>query len=183
MPIVFVAAIDGLARIQARAARRRAPATGSRAWSAAPPLPGAAAAHRAPRAARYAAVAMAAIAAVLAFRFPLAQLWSPRTYQITPQVRAEREAITRVPPGTTVESTLTTLAPLATRDTTYWIGTPGNPVPRYILFDATDSGYRRVPTDLLGFLDQLYPSVTYQTIFEADNVYVFRRTTNGPRLS
>jgi uncharacterized membrane protein len=191
MPIVFVAAIDGLARIQARAARSRAQATGSRAPAAVPPLPGAippvpgaaAAAHRAPRAARYAAVAMAAIAAVLAFRFPLAQLWTPRTYQISPQVRADREAMARIPAGTTVESTLTTLAPLATRDTTYWIGTPGNPVPRYILFDATDSGYRRVPTDLLGFLDQLYPSVTYQTIFEADNVYVFRRTANGPRLS
>ena len=44
-------------------------------------------------------------------------------------------------------------------------------------------GCRRVPTGLLGFLDQLYPSVTYQTIFEADNVYVFRRTANGPRRS
>ena len=183
MPIVFIAAIDGLARIQARSARSRAPVTGSRARAAAPPPSAAAAAHRAPRAARYAAAAMAAVAAVLVFRFPLAQLWDPGTYQISPQVRAERAAIARIPAGATVESTLTTLAPLATRDATYWIGTPGNPVPRYILFDATDSGYRRVPTDLLGFLDQLYPSVTYQTIFEADNVYLFRRTVNGPRLS
>jgi uncharacterized membrane protein len=183
MPIVFVAAIDGLARIQARAARSRAQATGSGA-RAAVPAPGAAAAtHQAPRAARYAALAMAAIAAVLAFKFPLAQLWNPRTYRISAQVRAEREAIARIPPGTTVESTLTMLAPLATRDITYWIGTPGNPVPHYIAFDAADSGYRRVPTDLLGFLDQLHPGVTYQTIFEADNVYVFRRTANGPRLS
>jgi hypothetical protein len=125
---------------------------------------------------------MAAIAAVLALRFPLAQLWNPRTYEISPQVRAEREAIARVPAGTTVESTLTMLAPLATRDTTYWIGTSGNPVPRYIAFAAADSGFTRPPTDLLGFLDQLYPGVTYQTIFTADNVYVFRRTANGPRL-
>jgi hypothetical protein len=65
---------------------------------------------------------------VLAFRFPLAQLWHPRTYQISAHVRAERAAIAMVPPGTTVESTLTTLAPLATRDSTFWIGTPGNPV-------------------------------------------------------
>jgi uncharacterized membrane protein len=182
MPIVFVAAIDGLARIQARAARSGAPATGSRAWAAVPPPGTAAAARRALLAARYAAVAMAAIAAVLAFRFPLAQLWNPRTYEISPQIRAEREAIARVPAGTTVESTLTMLAPLATRDTTYWIGTSGNPVPRYIAFDAADSGFTRPPTDLLGFLDQLYPGVTYQTIFKADNVYVFRRTANGPRL-
>ena len=39
------------------------------------------------------------------------------------------------PPGTTVEATLTMVAPLAARDDTYWIGTAGNPAPRYIVFD------------------------------------------------
>jgi hypothetical protein len=93
------------------------------------------------RAARYAAVAMAAIAALLAFRFPLAGLWSPRTYQVTPHVRAEREALALIPAGTTVESTLTMLAPLAARDGATWIGTAGNPVPRYVAYDADNSGY------------------------------------------
>jgi uncharacterized membrane protein len=163
MPVVFVAAIDGLARIQAHAAQRPR-RTGT-------------------RAPRHAAAAMALVAVALAFRFPLAQLWHPRTYQISAHVRAERAAIAVVPPGTTVESTLTMLAPLATRDSTFWIGTPGNPVPRYIVYDAANSGYTHPPTDILGFLDQRYPGVTYQMIFREHRVYVFRRITNGPRLS
>ncbi len=75
------------------------------------------------------------------------------------------------------------LAPLATRDATYWIGTPGNPVPRYIVYDAANSGYTHPPTDILGFLDQRWPGVTYQTIFHEHRVYVFRRIVNGQRLS
>jgi uncharacterized membrane protein len=222
MPIVFVAAIDGLARIEARAASRRRQASvgrtayppWSKAWTAkqealaarsqiradgAGPAgaagtgaagaagtgpPGAAApAHPASRpggrVTQYAAVAMAAIAALLALMFPLAGLWNRATYQVTPHVRAEREALALIPPGTTVESTLTVLAPLATRDAAFWIGTAGNPVPRYVVFDAVNSGYAHPPTDVPGFVNQRYPGVTYQTIFHSDGVYVFRRTTDG----
>jgi uncharacterized membrane protein len=207
MPIAFLAAVDGLARIQARAARRQARAADasrraypswSRAWAAKqeasaarsqaraamPRRQGAAAPARpAPRpgerAARYAAVAMAAAAALLAFGFPLSGLWSPRTYQVTPHVRAEREALALIPAGASVESTLTMLAPLAARDSATWIGTAGNPVPRYVAFDAGNSGYARPPADVPGFVNSRYPGVTYQTIFKADGVYVFHRTANG----
>jgi len=195
MPIAFVAAIDGLARIQARAAGRQAGAASAsrppgppwgRAWAAKqeasaarsqarPARPG----PSAGRAARYAAVAMAAIAALLAFGFPLASLWSPRTYQVTPHVRAEREALALIPAGTTVESTLTMLAPLAARDRATWVGTAGNPVPRYIAFDAGNSGYAHPPADVPGFVNSRYPGVTYRTIFKADGVYLFRRIANG----
>jgi uncharacterized membrane protein len=227
MPIVFVAAIDGLARIQARAARRQARAASAgrqayppwcKAWaakneaaatrsqaaaarrqalpdgpapagSAAPAYPAGAAApaHLASRpggrATRYAALAMAAIAALLAFMFPLAGLWYSRTYQVTPHVRAEREALTLVPAGTTVESTLTMLAPLAARDTAYWIGTAGNPAPRYIVFDAHNSGYAQPPADVPAFVNSRYPDVTYQLTYKSDGVYVFLRTAgrNRPR--
>lgn len=221
MPIAFVAAIDGLARIEARAARRQARAASagcpgsagrpayppwSRAWTAKQEAlaarsqawaagtgaagaagtgpPGAAApAHPASRpggrVTRYTAVAMAAIAALLALMFPLAGLWNPGTYRVTPHVRAEREALALIPPGTTVESTLTTLAPLAARGSATWIGTAGNPVPRYVVFDDVNSGYAQPPTDVPAFINQRYPGVTYQTIFHSDGVYVFRRTANG----
>jgi len=207
MPIVFVAAIDGLARIQARAARRQARAAGARrqayppwskAWAAKQeaeaarsrpraggpgPAGAAAPAHPASRpggrVTRYAAMAMAAIAALLAFMFPLAGLWNPGTYQASAHVRAEREAMALIPAGTTVESTLTTLAPLAARDTTYWIGTAGNPVPRFIVFDAHNSGYAHPPADVPGFINGRYPGVTYQTTFKSDGVYVFIRTASG----
>jgi uncharacterized membrane protein len=221
MPIAFVAAIDGLARIEARAARRQARAASagcpgsagrpayppwSRAWTAKQealaarsqawatgtgptgatgtgPVGAAAPAHPASRpggrVTRYTAVAMAAIAALLALMFPLAGLWNPGTYRVTPHVRAEREALALIPPGTTVESTLTTLAPLAARGSATWIGTAGNPVPRYVVFDDVNSGYAQPPTDVPGFINQRYPGVTYQTIFHSDGVYVFRRTANG----
>ena len=229
MPIAFVAAIDGLARIEARAGRRQARAASagcpgsagrpayppwSRAWTAKQEAlaarsqawatgtgptgaagtgaagaagtgpPGAAApAHPASRpggrVTRYTAVAMAAIAALLALMFPLAGLWNPGTYRVTPHVRAEREALALIPPGTTVESTLTTLAPLAARDSATWIGTAENPVPRYVVFDHVNSGYAQPPTDVPAFINQRYPGVTYQTIFHSDGVYVFRRTANG----
>jgi uncharacterized membrane protein len=221
MPIAFVAAIDGLARIEARAARRQARAARagcpgsagrpayppwSRAWTAKQeamaarsqawatgtgpvgaagtgPVGAAAPAHPASRpggrVTRYTAVAMAAIAALLALMFPLAGLWNPGTYRVTPHVRAEREALALIPPGTTVESTLTTLAPLAARGSATWIGTAGNPVPRYVVFDDVNSGYAQPPTDVPGFINQRYPGVTYQTIFHSDGVYVFRRTANG----
>jgi uncharacterized membrane protein len=183
MPIVFLAAIDGLARIQASSARRQPRGTRGQAWPARGQAWGTRGQARpAPRpvraAAWYAAVVMTAVAAVLAFRFPLAKVWNPQTYVISPHARAEREAIARVPAGTTVEATLTLLAPLVTRDTTFWIGTAGNPVPRYIVFDVANSGYSQPPTDIPGFLDQRYPGVTYQKIFEASDVYVFRRAAN-----
>jgi uncharacterized membrane protein len=220
MPIIFVAAIDGLARIQARAARRQARAASagpqanppwSKAWAAkkeaaaargwdlaarsqdvaarsydmaataGPPgaaPPARAASRPGGRVTRY-AVAMAAAAALLALGFPLARLWSPATYQITPHVRAEREALTLVPAGTTVESTLTTLAPLAARDTAYWIGTAGNPAPRYIVFDADNSGYAQPPANVPGFINGRYPGVTYQMTYKSDGVYVFLRTAGG----
>jgi uncharacterized membrane protein len=195
MPVVFVAAIDGLARVQARAARRQARAANasrrayppwSKAWAAKQEASAAQSGARAAmpglpggRAARHAAVAMAAIAALLALGFPLADLWSPRTYQVTPHVRAEREALALIPAGITVESTLTMLAPLAARDSATWIGTAGNPVPRYVVFDADNSGYAHPPADVPGFVNSRYPGVTYQTIFKADGVYLFRRTANG----
>jgi uncharacterized membrane protein len=195
MPIVFVAAVDGLARIQARTAGRQA-RTGntsrrayppwSKAWAASQEASAAQSRDRAAvrgppgaRAARYAAVAMAAIAALLAFMFPLAGLWNPGTYQASAHVRAEREAMALIPAGTTVESTLTTLAPLAARDTTYWIGTAGNPVPRFIVFDADNSGYAHPPADIPGFINGRHPGVTYQTTFKSDGVYVFIRTASG----
>jgi len=227
MPIVFVAAIDGLARIQARAASRQARAASagpqayppwSKAWAAkkdaaaargpdlaarsqdvaarsydmaarsqemaatagppgAPP-PAHAASRSGGRVTRY-AVVMAAAAALLALGFPLARLWNPATYQVTPHVRAEREALTLVPAGTTVESTLTMLAPLAARDTAYWIGTAGNPAPHYIVFDADNSGYAQPPANVPGFINGRYPGVTYQMTYKSDGVYVFLRTAGG----
>jgi len=203
MPIVFLAAIDGMARFRAASARRaasaKAPVTESRgpfghrrvpgpsgsgvspgggvspraggargrAWARLP-YPGEAVA-------RYGALVMLVLAGWLAFRFPLDGLWNSQTYLIAPHVSAEDAAIARVPPGVTVEATLSMLAPLAARDTTYWIGTSPNPAPQYIVFDDDNSGWSPPPGNVLTFVDQRHPGYQYLRIFLDNNVYVFRR--------
>ncbi len=171
MPIVFLAAIDGLARIQAHAARRAANQAAARRGS---PLGS--------QAGRYAAALMAVIAVVLAFRFPLADVWKPQTYHITAHARADRAAVAAIPPGATVVATLSLLAPLATRDTTYWIGTSGRLIPPYLVFDGLDSGYSPPPRNVPAFITRIYPQARFRAIFRADDVYVFRlvsRTAQG----
>ncbi len=166
MPIVFLAAVDGMARFRAASARRAAQ-PGRRARPGLPRLGEAVA--------RYGAVVMVVLAGWLAFRFPLAGLWNSQAYVITPHVSAEDAAMARVPDGVTVEATLSMLAPLAARDDTYWIGTGPNPAPQYVVFDNTDSGWSPPPANVLTFVEQRHPGFEYLRIFAANDVYVFRR--------
>jgi uncharacterized membrane protein len=166
MPIMFLAAIDGMARFRAASAWRTART--QRVPRTRLPYPGEAIA-------RYGAAVMVVIAGWLAFRFPLDGLWNSQTYQISAHVSAEDAAIARVPDGVTAEATLSMLAPLAARDDTYWIGTSPNPAPQYIVFDNDDSGWYPPPANVLQFVEQRHPGYEYQRIFLDNNVYVFRR--------
>ena len=167
MPIVFLAAIDGMARFRAASERRATVAGTGRRARRRLPAPGEAVA-------RYAAIVMVVIAGWTAFRFPLDGLWNSQTYAITPHVSAEDAAMAKVPDGVTVESTLTMLAPLAARDETYWIGTSPNPAPQYIVFDNDDSGWAPA-SNVLQFVEQRHTGYEYVRIFLDNNVYVFRR--------
>ncbi len=175
MPIVFLAAVDVLSRVGSggrppgsprsplRAERRQAAADGLRQrWR-----------HIA--SGWVAPAVMLALALAILPRFPLSGVWQAPTYQIGPHVQAEDAALARVPAGTTVEATLTMVAPLAARDETYWIGTAGNPAPRYIVFDSTNSGWSPEPADPLAFVEQRHPGTRYQQIFLDNGVYVFRQ--------
>ena len=166
MPILFLAAVDGMARFRA-SSRRRTGAARRRGPSWLPP-PGEAVA-------RYGAAVMVVIAGWLAFRFPLDTLWSAQTYDITSHVSAEDAAMARVPGGVTVEATLTMLAPLAARDDTYWIGGYPNPAPDYVVFDTDNSGWSPPPANVLAFIEQRHPGWAYLRIFTDDGVDVFRR--------
>ncbi len=153
MPIVFLAAVDALSRIRAR---------GDQPWRVV--------------ATKWAAPAvMLAISLAILPSFPLSGVWQLPTYQIGLHVQAEDAAMARVPAGTTVEATLTMVAPLAARDDTYWIGTAGNPAPRYIVFDSTNSGWSPQPADPLAFVEGRHPGTRYQQIFLDNGVYVFRQ--------
>jgi uncharacterized membrane protein len=150
MPILFVAAVDALVRIQSRGPARRA---GAR---------------------HYGAAMMLAIAVALSFHFPVSDLWNAQTYRISPHVASAEAAMAVVPDGATVQTTLDLLAPLAARTDTFWMGTAGNPLTQYIVFDGRDSDYAPPITDVPAFIAGIYPRHTYTLIFQSGGVYVFR---------
>ena len=151
MPIVFIAAIDGMSRIRAARAAAGTEMSGAPAGNGAAAGPagnGAAAgpASGPPRARpagpgrwrsqaasrwagkvadqaeRHGAAMMLAICAALAFQFPLSSLWSPQTYQPGPHVAAARAAMALVPNGSTVATDIDLLAPLGVRADAFWLG-------------------------------------------------------------
>jgi uncharacterized membrane protein len=172
MPILFIAAIDALARIEA-SARAQDGLAGLAEWASG---------RHGPRRAvlagarRYGAAMMLAVTLPLAFQFPLNNLWNAGTYRISPNVASADAAMAKVPDGATVLTTLDLLAPLAARTDTFWIGNGGNPVTEYIVFDGSDSDYNPAISDVPAFVDRLYPPNTYTVIFHSGDVYVFRRT-------
>jgi uncharacterized membrane protein len=205
MPIIFIAAIDAMARIGAAMddaaaegpgksdtaaegpgksdAAAEGPGKSDTATAAGPA--GWASGQQGPwRAAlagarRYGAAMMLAIAVPLAFQFPLSELWNAGTYQISPHVAAAEAAMAQVPDGATVLTTLDLLAPLAARTDTFWIGNSGNPHTEYIVFDGLNSDYSPPIKDVPAFIEGLYPPDTYTEIFSDDDVYVFRLTRDG----
>ena len=134
------------------------------AWSARP----------GPGIARHGAAMMAAVAVALAFQFPLSNLWHGATYRLDAHVAAADAAMAVVPDGATVQTTLDLLAPLAARTDTFWIGTAGNPLTQYVVFDGRQrlqpARHQRPAVHR-----ERYPHDGYVQVFERDGVYVFRR--------
>ena len=172
MPIIFIAAIDAMARIGA--AMDADDPAGFASWAS-----GRQGVRRAALAGarRYGAAMMVAITIPLAFQFPLSTLWNAQSYRISSHVRSADAAMAEVPDGVTVQATLDLLAPLAARTDTFWIGNRGNPKTQYIVFDGQDSGYAPAIRNVPAFIAQIYPARTYAEIFQSGDVYVFRRTT------
>jgi uncharacterized membrane protein len=194
MPIVFIAAIDAMARI--RAARLAQEDTAGQAAGDDPAAAAKGAAGLARRvspvavmAERYGAAMMLAIAAALAFQFPLSQLWTPQTYSVGQHEAAARAAMARVPDGATVATDLDLLAPLAARTDTYWLGNSGanpalgnyrdNPATQYVVFDTASTDWQPPPPDVLTFVESLSHGARYRQIYQNDGVYVFIRTGPG----
>ena len=172
MPIIFIAAVDAMARISA-VMDAEGPA-GSASWAS-----GSQGARRAVLAGarRYGAAMMLAITVPLAFQFPLSTLWNAQSYRISSHVKSADAAMAKVPDGATVQATLDLLAPLAARTDTFWIGNSGNPKTQYIVFDGQNSDYSPAISNVPAFIAQIYPGHIYTQVFQSGDVYVFRRTT------
>jgi uncharacterized membrane protein len=160
MPILFIAAIDAVARLRATSALPGEPARAG----------GLALAVE-----RHGAAAMLALCAGLAFQFPLSYLWTPSTYILGPHVTAENEAMAIVPTGATVATDLDLLAPLAARTDTFWLGNLAtNPPTQYVVFDNESSDFPP-QANALNFIGSVIQHARYRLIFSDNNVYVFRR--------
>jgi uncharacterized membrane protein len=165
MPIVFIAAIDGIARLRAGRQERTAAADGaatSAGWRLGAILE------------RYGAAVMVGVAAALAFQFPLSSLWNPVTYTLGPHVAAENAAMALVPDGARVSTDLDLLAPLAARTDTYWLGNFNNPVTTYVVFDTQSTDWQPPPANVQQFVESLEHGRQFRQIFQQDGVYVFR---------
>jgi len=180
MPIVFIAAIDAIARIRAARVAREGWAAGQgRAgrpgWDGREPGRLGAAAEQ------HGAAVMLAIAAALAFQFPLSSLWNPQTYTIGPHVAAARAAMARVPDGAQVATDLDLLAPLAVRTDTYWLGNSAtNPATTYVVFDTASTDWQPPPRNVLTFVEGLNHGVRYREVYVNHEVYVFIRADQAP---
>jgi uncharacterized membrane protein len=150
MPIVFIAAIDGIARARASSETAR-----SRPVAA---LIG-----------RHGAAMALACSAAIAFQSPLSQLWNPSTYHVDARAHAADAAMKVVPSGTTVEASLNELAPLAARDDVYWWS---NVAPQWILFDSSSPEWQVSPAFIAG----RHAGVSYRTVFNRDGIWVYERT-------
>ena len=171
MPILFIAAADGIRRWRRASALSWPELASGRSRSVRDVA-------RAARSgiARHGAAMMAAVAVALAFQFPLSNLWRGSTYELNAHVAAADAAMAVVPDGATVQTTLDLLAPLGARTDTFWIGNAGNPATQYIVFDGENSGYYPAIANVPQFIANLYPSDGYVQVFERDDVYVFRRS-------
>jgi uncharacterized membrane protein len=177
MTILFLAAVDAIARIRAAQSCDPRSISENDATVTGATVPGPLAAWRtglSTAIGRHGAAAMLAIAAALIFQFPLSGLWQPGTYRLGAHQADERAAMAQVPDGATVTSTLDLLAPLAARTDTFWIGNAGNPNTEYIVFDGTDSGYSPEPANIPAFVASQHHGVRYQVIYDTGDIYVFR---------
>lgn len=167
MPILFVAAADGIAR-----ARN------------AGPLPDVAGTlrHGARRVSKamsnHGAVAMLAVSLALVQQFPYNQLFDPNTFTFDARTQALSHAMSLVPDGVTVETTINMLAPLSARDDTFWVGNAQAPTPpEYVVFDQVVSGFSPAITDVPGFEQQRYRGATYKVIYQDGfGIYVLHKT-------
>lgn len=152
MPILFAAAVDGIARIRARDGRI---------------------------AALLARHAVLGIAVAAAFVLPFYALghafgalpYAPGALHLAALHHAEDE----VPAGESVEAGLDVLAPLAAKADAYWIGNALiDPAPDYVVFDGPASGEDLAPGQMVAMVDAWHPLASYTVLSSGDGVYVLR---------
>jgi uncharacterized membrane protein len=168
MPILFVAAVDGIAR--SRTNSRTDSRTNSRVNSRA--NGGGAVAGLV---ARFGVAGIAFAALWTLPDFALAHVFSPPPANPTHRAALE-QAVSEVPAGAGVEASLDVLAPLAAKADAYWIGnTAIDPAPEYVVFDGPASGTAYTPQQMVAVAHAWHPKAVYTIVSATDGVYTLRR--------
>lgn len=151
MPIAFAALLDGVARV-------RAVATGPR-WRRWLPLGVAAAGTL-----------------VLGASLPLAWLTNPAAHQRTWRWEPALAVVHAVPPGASVETDLTLMAPLVPRAEVFWVGNQ-NPPPDMVLRDAysTAWGASGPPADVAAWASAVH-GVPYEVVLDVGGFQLAARS-------
>jgi uncharacterized membrane protein len=147
MPILFIAAVDGLTRI-----RSGRPGWSRGFW---------------PYLGQHAPAMMAMAAVALTVWSPLSNLWQGDTYTIPAHTKAAAVAERMIPEGQTVSATLPELAPLAARGVDAYFFNARTP-PQWILLDT-------VSWDVAPASVTQVPGVTYRTVYSNADVWLFQR--------
>lgn len=103
---------------------------------------------------------------------PVAALADTATYDEPPRADSAREVLALVPSGTSVEADIGLMGHLVTDHTVYWLGTVGDAVPEYVLFDI-DAGIGS-PPDIVTYAEQAHGG-TYTLVYDNDGYLLAQR--------
>jgi len=120
------------------------------------------------------AIALAALSMQSAYGLP--QAFSQQQYAPSPpHIQALRNAIHEIPAGATVESSISTLAPLAAKADAFWLGnTSVDPAPEYIVYDTLTAAEPLTPSQMVQLAETWHPLAVYDLISSEDGVDVLR---------
>ncbi|WP_432559452.1 DUF2079 domain-containing protein [Granulicoccus sp. GXG6511] len=151
MPIVHVAAVDGIIRL------RRSDSAFLRAY------------------ARHGAVIIATFAVAISNQLPLFQLRDPVQWQTGPRQESARKVLEAVPGNTVVSTDISLMHYLLSDDRqVYFAGMPGNPVEDYLVVDKTAGGWSG-PVDAAEYGRTLHPGTRWETVLDENGYQVARR--------
>jgi len=147
MPVVFLAAVDGL---------RLLPALGERV--------------------RWVAAGLVAVSVVVSTHFPLWDLTEARSYRPAAHDGGAHAALATVPDGAVVATDITLMAYLAPRAQVYWVGNQGNPVPDYVVVNRSSGVYGGAPpANVVGYAVDKFPGAQFIEVLDDEGFAVAER--------
>ncbi len=104
----------------------------------------------------------AVVGAFMLVGSPVVALADPEMHREPPRADSARQMLSLIPEGASVETDIGLMSHLVTDHTVYWLGTVGDAVPEYVLFD-TLAGIGS-PTDVVAYAEQAH-GAPYERIY------------------